>query len=268
MHRLLNIGFRKVGDWKIVNQKPKPALTDLNNISNVLYAFVCEGNVYYVGKTVRSLKSRIYNYENPGKSQITNIKVKRNINCLLLKGKKVEIYALPDSGLFAYGDFHMNLAAALEDSIIRILDPPWNGSDKYHLDHPRKELSPAQLDVNKFKKKDKLFQEKPQYDHLGNSGPKFRIKLGEAYYNQGFFNLTRKYDKYIGEDGCIIEICFSDTDEILRAKINRTANLNGTARIMGGKRLKNWIRSRYVEGDVIEVEIISKHSIRLGKKEV
>jgi hypothetical protein len=38
----------------------------------------------------------------------------------------VEIYALPDNGLLRYGGFHVNLAAGLEDSIVRDLNPPWN----------------------------------------------------------------------------------------------------------------------------------------------
>ena len=42
--------------------------------------------------------------------------------------KHVEIYVLPDNGLMHYGGFHLNLAAGLEDSLIRDLEPPWNSA--------------------------------------------------------------------------------------------------------------------------------------------
>ncbi len=130
MKRLLKIGFKKVGDWILEIQNPKCVLTSLENTPNILYAFISDDNVNYIGKTTRPLKRRMYGYENPGPTQITNIRVKRKIKELLSQGKPLEIYALPDNGLLYYGDFHMNLAAALEDSIIQIMNPPWNGSEK------------------------------------------------------------------------------------------------------------------------------------------
>jgi hypothetical protein len=33
---------------------------------------------------------------------------------------------LPDNGLLRFGGFHLNLAAALEDSLINDLRPRWN----------------------------------------------------------------------------------------------------------------------------------------------
>ena len=46
---------------------------------------------------------------------------------MLAEGKTVEVFALPDSGQHQFGGFHLNLAAGLEDAIIRDLQPPWNG---------------------------------------------------------------------------------------------------------------------------------------------
>ncbi len=93
---------------------------------NVLYAFVCDKTVMYVGKTTQSLKARMNGYANPAQTQSTNIKGNAKIRELLLAGKTVEVYALPDNGLLRYGGFHVNLAAGLEDSIVRDLNPPWN----------------------------------------------------------------------------------------------------------------------------------------------
>ena len=52
-------------------------------------------------------------YRNPGRTQSTNIKNKSNIRECLDTGKRVEIYILPDNGLFRYGEFNVNLAAGL-----------------------------------------------------------------------------------------------------------------------------------------------------------
>jgi hypothetical protein len=126
MNRLLNIGFRRVGSW---NQTPSGiacAFDDCADTRNILYSFICGQTVLYVGKTVGSLKKRMYGYQNPGPTQSTNIKGNRNISALLADGNKVEIFALPDNGLLHFGVFHINLAAGLEDSIVRTLNPRWN----------------------------------------------------------------------------------------------------------------------------------------------
>jgi uncharacterized protein YfaP (DUF2135 family) len=130
MKRLTDIGFRKVGEWQVVNGAITPNPTDLSNSSNILYAFISGGEVLYVGKTVQPLKKRMYGYENPGPTQNTNVKGNRLILELLSNGKNIEIYALPDRGDHHVGVFHLNLAAGLEDSIISTLRPKWNQSGK------------------------------------------------------------------------------------------------------------------------------------------
>jgi hypothetical protein len=100
----------------------------------VLYAFVSSSSqdakqLMYIGKTVRTLASRMAGYKKPGPSQSTNQKNNANIRSLLQQGKSVEIYVLPDRGLH-YGGFRVNLAAGLEDSIVLQMQPPWNGGKK------------------------------------------------------------------------------------------------------------------------------------------
>ena len=48
------------------------------------------------------------------------------------KDSVIEIHALPDNGLLYYGGFHVNLAAGLEDNLIKILKPEWNRGGKMH----------------------------------------------------------------------------------------------------------------------------------------
>jgi hypothetical protein len=126
LQRLESMGFRKCGDWAIQEGRLKCALIDHASAPNVLYAFVSEGRVLYIGKTVRSLKQRMYNYQRPGPSQSTSIRGNRLISDVVALGKAVEVYALPDNGLLHYGGFHVNLAAGLEDALIAELKPTWN----------------------------------------------------------------------------------------------------------------------------------------------
>ena len=66
-------------------------------------------------------------YLKPYQDQRTNRRNRLAIVELLGRSEAVEILALVDPGLLRYGTFHLNLAAALEDSIIQILKPEWNG---------------------------------------------------------------------------------------------------------------------------------------------
>ncbi len=130
LDRIRFIGFRSAGSCKFLDGKLAFELNEFANSKNVLYAFVVAGHLMYIGKTVQTLRKRMAGYRSPGPTQPTNIKNNGNIRDSLAQGKQVEIYALPDNGLLRYGDFHVNLAAGLEDSLIRKLKPPWNGGKK------------------------------------------------------------------------------------------------------------------------------------------
>lgn len=126
MKRLIDIGFRPVGRWTMQDGCIRVSLTELAHVSNILYAFVVNDEVLYVGKTTQKLQTRLYRYQNPGPRQSTNIKANYLISELLNAGQSVEVLALPDNGLLHFGIFHLNLAAGLEDSIIRTIRPKWN----------------------------------------------------------------------------------------------------------------------------------------------
>ncbi|HNI69456.1 MAG TPA: GIY-YIG nuclease family protein, partial [Nitrospira sp.] len=90
------------------------------------YAFVIDTEVLYVGKTVDTLRKRMYGYQKPGPTQSTNIRNNKNLIACLASGKVVSIFVLPDHGLLKYGGFNLSLAAGLEDSIVSALKPKWN----------------------------------------------------------------------------------------------------------------------------------------------
>ncbi|WP_371396452.1 GIY-YIG nuclease family protein [Fretibacter rubidus] len=123
---LTDIGFIPIGYWQDSDGRPTLTLHDLQNASPALYAFVENGDVLYVGKTVQALKKRLYFYESPGPTQSTNIRINANIASALEEGREIDMYGYSDIRPIRIGVFDLNLAAALEDSIIKTLNPIWN----------------------------------------------------------------------------------------------------------------------------------------------
>jgi len=130
LHKLTDIGFKQVGIWSLKNDELELTLTVEADSKNILYCFVVDGIPKYIGKTVQPLKKRMYGYLKPAISQSTNIRNNTNLKSTLKSGAIVELYVLPDNGLLHFGEFHVNLAAGLEDSIVCSLKPEWNSVGK------------------------------------------------------------------------------------------------------------------------------------------
>lgn len=255
MNRLLNIGFINVGHWTITNNILRYHLTSHQTTKNVLYSFVSNGIIMYIGKTTMHLAKRMYGYQNPGASQTTNIRVNKRIKELLLTNQPADIFILVDNGLLKYGDFKINLAAGLEDTLIYQINPKWNFSGKNKLEEDKESDSEKLTLINN------------EIDVTNQITKTFDVKLGEAYYNQGFFNVTQKYSDKFGADKALIEIQLGDNPKnTIEGYINRTANSNGTPRIMGGKTLSNWIQKNYEQDEYLRVDILTNVSIKLNEK--
>lgn len=246
MNRLLQIGFQPAGHWLLVNGKLKFDLTRHATQTNILYAFVCDAEVMYVGKTVRTLAVRMSGYRTPTRTQTTNVNNNRRILDLLARGAAIEILALPDNGLLHYGMFHLNLAAALEDDIIRKLNPPWNGGK------PEKPLESETESAESL----------PELTPTATE--RFHFTLQPTYFRSGFFNVGVSSQKHIASDGETIELFLGDAAQPVLGTINRRANSNGTPRIMGGTALRDWFQESASAMDTISVQVLSPASIRLS----
>lgn len=128
--RLEGAGFKKIGTWGLTSGTAVLSIKTESLAPHALYAFVSGREVLYVGKTAGSLRRRLLGYQRPGPTQRTNIAVNRRIRELLEDGRCLEVYALLDSSSSWHGSFRVNLAAGLEDAIIRELQPPWNSLGK------------------------------------------------------------------------------------------------------------------------------------------
>ena len=252
MNRLIEIGFQQAGHWRLDGGKLVSELTRLMTQKNILYAFISDGEVKYIGKTASTLGGRMRGYRNPAETQTTNIRNNRRIHDILASGGAVDIYALPDSGLLHYGAFHLNLAAGLEDDLIRVINPEWNGG--------RTEIAPATMLVE-------AASAPPLDELLEGTKRSFAFVLQPTYYRTGFFNVGVADEALLGADGETIELYTDAVPEPILGKINRTANRNETPRIMGGTGLRNWFQANAAENDQIRVDVFSATAIRLHSPE-
>ena len=108
----------------------------------------------------------------------------RRVKELLSLGVAVEILALPDNGLLHYGSFISILLPALEDAIIRVVDPAWNGGT-------------AEIEVSLPGSQ----ATEPPAPIVGT----FSFTLQPSYYRTGFFNVGVFSQKFLGADGEAIE---------------------------------------------------------------
>ncbi|ECG3782371.1 GIY-YIG nuclease family protein [Salmonella enterica subsp. enterica serovar Florida] len=245
MNRLTEIGFIKVGFWQIRDGSLKYYLDNrFIDVKNNLYAFVCDGEVKYVGKTTRLLRNRMYHYSRPSPSQSTNIKNNANIIEMLSKNIAVDILVLPDSGLMHYGQFHLNLVAGLEDSIISVISPEWNGIQKPVLKSEEVVSTEAEIITHSNTKQ-------------------FTFNMTNTYWRRGFFNVPVVSSQNFGKDGENIKIVLRDGVSSITGMINRTANQSGSPRIMGGVELREYFQLNYTIGDVAPFELITQNMMKL-----
>lgn len=123
---LLTLGFEEVGAWFLERNTLQFRLAKNENEQNILYAFVVQGIVKYIGKSTMTLRARMNGYRNPGPTQTTNLNNNARIRELLQKGTPVRIFALVAKEEIRYKGFRMNNAAGLEDNLLAQIRPPWN----------------------------------------------------------------------------------------------------------------------------------------------
>jgi hypothetical protein len=127
---LLRLGFEIAGSWSLRRGTLDPKIDHYSDESNVLYAFVNNGEVKYVGMSRNRLKVRMSQYRNPGPSQTTNIRNEKRIRELLEKGDEVQIWVLASNEEILYRGFPLNVPAGLEINLIRSIRPSWNSAGR------------------------------------------------------------------------------------------------------------------------------------------
>jgi hypothetical protein len=248
---LTEIGFAHAGRWALQDNDLVFDIGDLSQASPALYAFVIKGDIKYVGKTARTLSERLYGYRKPGPSQRTNIKVEAKIKSCLRADEAVEIYAYHDPNAVKVGRFQLNMAAALEDDIIRQLQPEWNGGER------------GSVAIELGSKSEKASLANTNICDQDSNRPTFLITVGKTYYRRGFFNVPVAFARYFGQHGAAIYIQVKDRP-LFQGHINRTVNKSDAPRVMGGTTLRDWLQDSLAQGDAISITVLDPTTIHLA----
>jgi hypothetical protein len=280
MNRLLKIGFEVAGLWQMKGDSLTITFQRHAEKRNILYAFIHDGDVRYVGVSTQTLRKRMAVYISPGPKSSTNIRSRANILERLARGSTVEVYALPDSGLMHVGPFHLNLAAGLEGSIIATLAPDWNiaargigaAQRREPRDAPLLTGLPGQEEAESAvlsriaEDEDQEGSDLPEAEEPANH-PTFGFVLQPTYWKQGFFNGGVESSPLLGAEGEKIEIFFADEPQSILGTINRTATGNGSPRVFGGPELRRRFQT-LPERTHMLVDVLSPTVIRIWPSDV
>lgn len=270
MKDLLEIGFQVVGNWQLSRTGLKLNIDAMADASPALYAFAIRDEVKYVGKTVQPLQRRMYGYLKGTGTQITNVRVRGNILDALEAGEAVHILAFAESGDQRVGKFKMNIAAALEDDIIAQVQPQWNGALKQIAVSGLKVVSPKKPQPTMLNhtavRKPPATAHAHNFAHSSADSPYFSVTIGQTYFRSGFFNVPVDFSRYFAKDAESISIQVSGTDSPISGKINRSANLNDTPRIMGTSVFTRWLHRNLKQGDSIKVIVQNPNLIFVSVK--
>jgi hypothetical protein len=131
MKEFIELGFRKVGEWRLIGPNLVCALTEKDPHGNFLYAFVIKDQVKYLEYSRAPLEARMDAYRHTdhryaGTFQPMNRRLREKILAALEDGEVVEIWAFYP-GEMDYEGFRVDLAAGLAEGLVKEFKPRWSG---------------------------------------------------------------------------------------------------------------------------------------------
>lgn len=96
--------------------------------------------------------------------------------------------------------------------------------------------------------------------------PIFNLTLHRTYYNQGFFNVTVDFDRFVRPQEGPVVLRLGLRGPEIKGLINRRANRNGTPRIIGHSGLRNWFQKNFEPMGIVAVDLSSREIIVLHKQ--
>jgi hypothetical protein len=101
--------------------------------------------------------------------------------------------------------------------------------------------------------------------NAGELMPIFTLTLQPTYYKQGFFNVVVDFDLYVRTKEGPVRLKLGRAGKEIEGRINRYVNRNGTARILGGVKLRDWFQANFKPMDSVAVDLGSSELIVLEK---
>ncbi|MEN3013529.1 MAG: GIY-YIG nuclease family protein [Endomicrobiia bacterium] len=132
LNDLKNFGFEEAGEWYLSGDKLQYKLDDRFKNKRVIYAFVVEDEVKYIGicdSYNTTLQVRMDRYlKNLSETNRTNVRINEEIKKKLKLNHKVEIYALlPETkDKYEFNGISIDLIRGLEYPLIKKFNPEWN----------------------------------------------------------------------------------------------------------------------------------------------
>ncbi len=257
LERLLEIGFETAGEWILDDADLHIELRRYGSAANVLYAFVSDDELLYIGRSGRSLQSRMDGYQNGGPPRSVRTLNRARISAMLMVDQPVELYAMPDPGNLHYGSFRVNLAAGLQHSLIEALDPPWNRAGADIRPPPRR---PQAREVRK-RRSHLVDADNATYTDLTTDRPGYRFLVGYHYMDKGFFNVPLRYSRLFGDDQQKIRILCGRERDTIHGHIDRSSNTNASPRIVGGRKLKRWFEDNTGINNPVDIDILAPNAV-------
>lgn len=251
MNRLINIGFKKVGSWTVGGNHFNHTISSHLTEKDVLYAFISDNEVLYIGKTTDKLKNRMNGYKNADKSQRTNIRIRAEIQLLLEKSKPVDILILLDDVGLKYKNYPISLASGLEDNLIAIIKPKWNFRGKMRI----KEIElPAENEGAIIE----------TFPNTNNIHKTVEVILGQEYWNKGFFNFSKKEISLLPNRITDVVLLLGHSEHYAIKGHFHFATKGNQPRVRGNKNLRQWFQQNYKQGDKIRIDIIKPDLYRIN----
>lgn len=240
--QLIDLKFTAIGFWKNdedgLNYEVFENKSNEFEIDNSLYVFFDseKDRILYVGKTTQTLKKRFYGYIR-GNGQSTNSKIHKKL--VKERTGKILILSLNDVLPFNWGIYNINLAAGLEDSIIEIENPLWNGKCSETEINEQSSIENHSKIIDKF----------------------FIVSLAKTYFEIGSINVPIKKSDLLGKHDDIITIELSKVNKQITTQINRNAVKNNSVRINPNREIKEYYNKFYNMGDKVKITITDEGNL-------
>ncbi len=258
--RLQEIGFELAGEWLLEEDGPVIEVRRYGAAANVLYAFVSDHELLYIGRSGRSLGIRMQGYELGGPARSVRARNRERIIGMLMLDQQVALYAMPDPGAMLYGSFRVNLAAGLQHSLIDALDPPWNKAAASTFDNA--EPTPLNVVMSEARRgRGGATSDDDEPAILTTEACGYRFLVGYMYMNKGFFNVPARYSRLFGKDREKIKILCGRDKSTIHGHIDRSSNTNAAPRIVGGGALKSWFEEHAGLNNPVDIDILAPNAV-------
>lgn len=260
LSRLEEIGFELAGEWLLEDGEPRIEVRRYAAAANVLYAFVSELELLYIGRSGRALGLRMQGYEQGGPPRSVRARNRERVVAMLMLDQQVALYAMSDPGSMLYGSFRVNLAAGLQHSLIEALDPPWNKAGGTLPEA----IDPTPLHQVPVAARRRARAADSLEDHSTNATserPSYRFLVGYMYMDKGFFNVPVRYSRLFGKDREKIKILCGREKSTIHGHIDRACNTNAAPRIVGGSALKLWFEEHAGLNNPVDIDILAPNAV-------